>query len=1092
MFIFHLQSPGQGATVHVPVQVGENFAFDFDMATAHFSVDGNNLVIDLEGAGTIVLEGFLALSAEQMPEITLLDGTVVDAADYLSSIDPDLIPAAGPEEKSNSELATGGSGEYADNAGEGISGVDSLGQLDSDHWSNATGTPLHSEGATPLQYAQYSATPFVSETQVAAGPGFGGAASPVSGPTGQPIFEPQDSGFGRAVPGTGPTFVPAGGPVEPQGGVGPVAPPAPGPIAPPAPVDGEYVSRAVLYNTGPAAGNTLSFELLYNGKPITGVDAQDVSITSANGWGHAYFNRDGFGFDPDTGMLTVTLTAEGLAAMAGNSRNLYDYITVTVNGAAYNMQLVVNQDGLFDSAKENLLTTGGFSLQDGLSEVLWGEWHNETGGTGAGQRASAGGHDSVIFHSASGAAFNKQTFDAGSGDNSINISGVKGVSGGTITAGDGQDTITISGGNADKTQFGIGGGATLSTGAGDDSISVSGFIGVSGSTIDAGSGNNTVTIAGSDAVGGRGVDGGTIRTGDGNDDISISGDIGLRLATVDSGKGSDTITISGARGMDSSTLNANADALGDRITITGATDRAMQKSTLNAGDGDDIIHISSDMDAKAATLDYGSTVNLGKGHDTLEISGYKAGTNSTINADADDLGDTITLRSQLGWQGNLTEGAGYINMGGGDDTLDIRTEGVVVNGSQGIDHTVVNMGGGKDTITISGTTDAASHLTFNAGANDTGGDVYNLEGRGSRGIYDSTINAGDGDDVINISAATSAVVNSTINAGGGHDTLDITAKGGAGLSYSNINMDADNHGDTVHITASGDGLYQGVIHAGAGDDQITIRAGDAGMTSHSANTGSLIDLGDGHNTLTIEADGVVASTKSQIIGGADDDHINLISHGSMVLHSSSIDTGAGNDTVHIDYAKDVTSTASNAPTSSINLGDGNDLITFGSHESGAGLINSKLFLSGGDNDAFHITHSDLGAGHAVVGDIVGFSGTVVDQLVADTSTAVKFMPNVSGFEALLVDFTDGAKDAVNLDSLLRTMDKLNDTNKISSLIIKGDESDSMPDMSGHDAGHHVENVTIENLDGMFAHHTVHYGDEDIHVFIQMQTMATTG
>ena len=95
----------------------------------------------------------------------------------------------------------------------------------------------------------------------------------------------------------------------------PVAPtltpePTPGPGST-EPADGEYVSRAVLYKTTAATGNSLTFEALYNGQPLSNANLPTVHISSANGWEKAYFDRDNFDFDPATGRVPLTLTEAG-------------------------------------------------------------------------------------------------------------------------------------------------------------------------------------------------------------------------------------------------------------------------------------------------------------------------------------------------------------------------------------------------------------------------------------------------------------------------------------------------------------------------------------------------------------------------------------------------------------------------------------------------------------------------------------------------------------------------------------------------------------------------------------------------------------
>ena len=960
-----VQMPGQGAVARIPVQTGDALAFAFDADKAQCSVEGKDLVVTVDGAGSVVLEGLFALPAAQMPALVLTDGTAVGAADYLNSINPELMTAAGPAAATAS--LSGGAGSYSDDAGASVGGVERLGDLGADQWNGASQTVDPAVGAR-------SASLRADAPQL---------------------------GFQTPTLGEGPVDSTTPAPIEPAA---PVTP-----LAPSGPVDGQYVSRAVLYKTGTDSGDALTFEVLSNGMPARNIDPNSVGVAAAGGWTEKFFDLEHSAFDPATGRMTLTLTQAGKDALAENRADFYEYVTVTVGGASYNMQLVINRTGSFDSAHENLLTSDGFSLQTGLSEVVWGEWHNADGGSGKGARSSAGGNDSVTFLSS-----------------------------------------------------------------------------------------------------GTAVSGSVLATGDGNDHIVISGKTGVLSSTVEAGAGSDTLSISGTGGnaVYKSVINTNADAVGDVISFNGGKNAAMyDKAVLNAGDGADVVTISNDADSEAAIMNYSSEINLGGGADTLIITGGKAGTNSAINAGDGD--DVIIMRTKGAWQGAITLGAG-------DDKLDIATAGATGLRSSGVDaNTPVDLGTGADTIKISSENGwAAAHLHSTTAAGDDKGDTYIFnggtawtpaDGTPAGGVKDSTINAGNGNDTFSITGTGAALSVSTITAGEGKDTFVLTSTASVGMNGSVIDATADAVGDSYTITAKGDGMYASSILGGAGADTILIESGGSGLSRHSGidngqtalidtgagddrltiiaggagvNARGIVDMGEGHDTLYIEA--AKGNSLATIEGGAGDDHMHLKSGNAAILYNSTLDGGSGHDTIVLEGNLSL-----NAGNSSVSGGEGSDLIMLRA-DAGAG-IHSGLHISGGEGgDAVTFAHGHDSLAH--VGDILGLSGNLANSLSASAVTAstAAFLPNVSGFEALMVDYNDATKDTINLDRLLNTVDKLNDTNDISSIVIKAGVNDILPDLGGHNVTHTTENVTIAGLgdDQHFTQYTINHHGEEMQIYIQ--------
>ncbi len=219
------------------------------------------------------------------------------------------------------------------------------------------------------------------------------------------------------------------------------------PPPPPPVVDPNYSARAVLYMTGPDAEGEARFYIIGpDGKPLDGstININDIVFESE------FFENLTVG--PD-GTFYLSLK-DGVLPADGS--NIFDYITFTLDGHTYTMQVVVNQDGTYSpaDAEANLPADG----------PLYGEWHSETEGTGGGVRESGDGHDEVWLHK-NGTAMN--------GD-------------GHISTGKGNDKVTVDG---HLVASALGEENIIETGTGVDNISLTGVLQASGggkNIIDAG------------------------------------------------------------------------------------------------------------------------------------------------------------------------------------------------------------------------------------------------------------------------------------------------------------------------------------------------------------------------------------------------------------------------------------------------------------------------------------------------------------------------------------------------------------------------------------------------------------------------------
>lgn len=118
-------TPLPGQTIIVRAEAGQDIVLDFDLDTANVKTDGKIVTFEFPGGGQIVLD-FTDLGPASMPSIILADGTALSIEEYLASLGlTDLEPAAGGDAGADS----GGVGEYNDDPGQAIDGLDMLNGL---------------------------------------------------------------------------------------------------------------------------------------------------------------------------------------------------------------------------------------------------------------------------------------------------------------------------------------------------------------------------------------------------------------------------------------------------------------------------------------------------------------------------------------------------------------------------------------------------------------------------------------------------------------------------------------------------------------------------------------------------------------------------------------------------------------------------------------------------------------------------------------------------------------------------------------------------------------------------------------------------
>ena len=132
--LIRLTQPGSGQTIVVPVdQANMRMALGFMPDPNAVEKNGQNLEFTFEDGGKIVLEGYYDhFQSKTLPVMVLDGGDELPGEDFLASLREDLLTAAGPG--AGAGAPGSGAGEYADDPGALINGVDRLGDLGTIYW----------------------------------------------------------------------------------------------------------------------------------------------------------------------------------------------------------------------------------------------------------------------------------------------------------------------------------------------------------------------------------------------------------------------------------------------------------------------------------------------------------------------------------------------------------------------------------------------------------------------------------------------------------------------------------------------------------------------------------------------------------------------------------------------------------------------------------------------------------------------------------------------------------------------------------------------------------------------------------------------
>ncbi len=599
--------PAANASIIVESAPASVLKFTFDPAQATTERSGNDLVFTLNQGGKVTLHNFFAVGDEALPTLELPSGAQVASADFFADSSMDMSTAAGPA--AASAAPSSGSGEYADDAGRLIDGVDRLGSLGTMQWNRSTETPEYRQAPLPAPTA-------AAETGTPEGDG----PAPV-----------ESGGFyqARAVLYTQDA----------------------------ANTTQEHLVKTSLLDVAAdkqSARNASSFPSADNVR-CEFVDENGIPM-DVTGQVHAEYKAD-------SGEIWFILDSDA----ALSSDRIFCRVYNAETGQSYIIQVVLSDTSSFDSRAQDLkdadlLDNGG---------IIHGEWHAGADSQTAGYKSTSSNLDDVMTFTGDlkSAAINTGYDNSRSrawGDDSVTVRG--NVTNSAMDFGTGTGRLDI-----DNTLYGTQGASTVTMAHGAVNINADakgGRLGVSAGT-ETGSGTGTVTIdagdaavsigAGAESGNASGVQAGAgaarsmgaVTIKGGTVDISAAAYDGQAKGLVATGSYSaNSVEAQG----DVTVTAAGASAFGMRTDGTNYTGSA--KNCITSANGD--AHISATATAKEAaamsaylrgdnfvSAEHGTvTLETSAVADSASMNAYYSGTNTIDKAESVSLKTVVAPPNQ--------------------------------------------------------------------------------------------------------------------------------------------------------------------------------------------------------------------------------------------------------------------------------------------------------------------------------------------------------------------------------------------------------------------------------------------------------------
>ncbi|SDJ01426.1 VCBS repeat-containing protein [Bradyrhizobium sp. Rc2d] len=461
--------------------------------------------------------------------------------------------------------------------------------------------------------------------------------------------------------------------------------------------------------------------------------------------------------------------------------------------------------------------------------------------------------------------------------------------------------------------------------------------------------------------GGGGAD--TISAGGGNDGITGQGG----NDTIDGGAGTDMVIFSGTQSQYTVTTSGPI-VVQDNTAGRDGTDSLTNVEVLQFSDG--IVLLSSGASGSPIDLSTqqqisGSAPVIGTaGDDYLRIGSNIFGHQINLGG---GVADTVLLNGSVFGNGYTLNLAGVENLVGSNSDEFVN----LTNNAAGL---VVNLGGGNDHLSLVGGTNTLSLVDVEGisgsdfGATPGVNDVLNL----STTVTGLEISLGNGDNTMNLAAGANSFVNifdvNHVNGTAGDDTLSVT---GAISAANGVAIDLGNGEDTIVLNGNFAAFAAvGVEHinGNAGDNSLSLTDNVDGIAIDMGGGSDLASLANGVNSLSIV--GVENLNGSDFTGNLNpsDDTVTLLNTVSgvtvnlgdgtanvlnLAVGSNSFDNLWNVNLLNGSSSND-TLTLNGSPANVIDLGDGNDSLTFNANVYDITVSNVENINAGANFDRITI------------------------------------------------------------------------------------------------------------------------------------------
>ena len=765
-------------------------------------------------------------------------------------------------------------------------------------------------------------------------------------------------------------------------------------------------SATITTGTGTNSGNdtissTAATNTITSGDgtdTITVLGTGDQTITSGNG--------------------TKTISVGSSSVVAGNA-------SITSGSAS---------DTITVYATNNTISSGG---GDDVIAVT-------ASATGIESISGTAGNKSINLSSGASA-----TITTGTGTNSGNDTISSTAATNTITSGDGTDTITVLGtgdqtitsGNGTKTisvgsSSVVAGNVSITSGSGADTITVY----ATNNTISSGDGNDVITLTGSGAnsiTGGSGdklidVSDTTgivnIITGSGSDTVAV----GTGNETIDAG-GSSSDTIKFTKLTDPTqnfTLTSASDANWTAVLSSGSAATTYSLSNFEQvilGSGINTVNLSNLTYSKSVTIDgsAGATDSLvsgagndcltgGAGNDTFDSG---TGVDTMVGGTGNDLYFVRDSRDQIIEYANSS----IPNSGTADEVRSYATSFNLSTNAQYVEN-LTFIGSGNFTGTGNGGANliiggAGSDQLYGSGGNDTfiwtggsdaiDGDGLNAANPGTNDQVDfskiGTQYSSATGTTFDLSGAKNIDVNETADKSWIVKIFDAIGNLLATNTLSNIeNISGSSGNDTFHVLSTPSAV---TLAGNGGTDTLDYSAITDGTkaVSLALNGNNAVSVAMTNNGTAYRTDQISGMTN--VYGGAGSDTIIADGNNNFIrggLGNDSMDGGTGNDTADYSYVQQgaggltVALNLGNAVTASVNATDSDTIRNF---ETIIGTVNADCVQGdSADNSIYGGDGNDSlsgGAGNdtldgGFIGGVIGSAVNMVDFTYIDKNLSSGF------------------------------------------------------------------------------------------------------